>query len=72
MLLAFFVKHMLESNVIDKQQQISPVSCLLISQTMQENKCVDFYEVLFRCKKLQIIINWLGIVAKVMVGWRHF
>ena len=36
--MAFLVKRISESNVIDKQQQILRESCELISQTTQENK----------------------------------
>ena len=42
MSLAFFVKPISESNVIDERQQISPEFCQPIPQTTQENKWVKF------------------------------
>ena len=73
MRLAFFIKRISESNVIDEQQQISP-QILSANFTNHAGKQVASILGSFvpDAKKQQIVTNWLGIVAKVMVGLKHF
>ena len=67
--LLFFVKRISESNVIDERQQISPQ---ILSTNFTKQVGSIFGSFVPDAKKQRIVVNWLGIVVKVMVGLKHF
>ena len=73
MRLAFFIKRISDSNFIDERQQISPQ---ILSTNFPNHTAKLVGSILGSfvpvAKKQQIVVNWLGIVVKVMVGLKHF